>query len=661
MVLLSIGLALAQSRQATPGVEGDGHLVVVGESVGPAMVKRVELHRDFERVHLVAPGQLLPPVELVREGPDRKGICSAHGWTLFPRWELVGEVPTDPWHLGERAPETVEEQVHAALCERVQARGARIELSHNPGVAPQPVDPLLPVRLVEAVPLGWLAPVPWLIAGLSLLLAFFGLRRLDRRGWRDLALILAVSALTRLLLSPAEAFNGALASYEKLAMALNLKGTPTLYGQGWQALLAPAVEHFGALPATVFEAHRLLAILSPLLLWAALRASLGARPALFGGLALALHAGHIRLAATEEMGVPTLALALLGAAAATQARSGWQGLLAGAVAGIAAGFAAHMRPEGLLVLPAIALLPLALHGRAALRDGGPWLALLLGGLLVLLRLADLPPAGDTAIDPGRFSDPGFVLRIFLPSVGPSHSPHHLALDLVWTSPLLPLLALWGLLRPRQAAPWALWVLGTAFLLAKSWPQADALRLQLLAAPGWIGLAAVGLAPPLERRPLLLVPVIGLLALPLSWARFDLARHQEWRWLAQVVPALPEGSILRLESRMGRSLGMAQVLEAMAPTARVFSAEQLSPAEGQLVLIGLSCFEGEVGEVLDGCQDLRGSCRGEELAGTWVRARTDLDTVIDPRWQDQGRVRLRLERLRSCGEPADQQTPLEPRP
>ena len=654
MVLVFIGLALAQSRQATPGSEGDGHLVVVGESVGPATVERVELHREFERVHLSAPGQTLPPVELVREGPDRRGICSAHGWTLFPRWELVGEVPTDPWHLGERPPESVEEQVHAALCQRMEARGAQIELSRNPGAPPQRADPLLPDRVAEAVPLGWAAPLPWLIAGLGLLLAGLGLRRLDRSGGRDLALVLGASALTRALLSPAEAFNGAMASYEKLAMALNLKGTPTLYGQGWRALLAPAVEQLGAQPATVFEAHRLLAILSPLLLWAALRATLGPRPALLGGLALALHAGHIRLAATEEMAIPTLFLALVGAAAATQAGRGGAGLLAGALAGLAAGFAAHVRPEGLLVLPAIAALPLALRGRAALRDGGPWLALLLGGLLVLLRLADLPPAGDSAIDPARFTDPGFLLRIALPSVGPAHSPHHLAFDLVWTSPLLPLLALLGLLRPRLAAPWALWVLGTGFLLAKSWPQADALRLQLLAAPGWIGLAALGLARPLERRPLLLVPVVGLLALPLSWmtqpwARFDLARHQEWRWLAQVVPALPEGSVLRLESRLGRSAGMAQVLEAMAPQARVFSAERLPAAEGQLVLIGLSCFEGEPGEALDGCAELRGGCQGEELAGAWVQARTDLDTTIDPRWLDNGRLRLSLERLVHCPE------------
>lgn len=663
MLLFLAGLALGQSRLATPGVEGDGHLVAVGEVVGRATVQRVELHREFERVHLVAPGHTLPPVELVREGPSRRGICAAHGWTLFPRWELVGEVPSDPWHLGERPPVSVEEQVHAALCQRLEDRGPQIVLSPRPASVAPEVDaaaaapptgtalPPPPAAETSAAVSGLLAALPWAVSLLGLVGAVLGLRRLDRGGWRDLALVFVASALIRLFLSPAEAFNGALAGYEKLAMGLSLKGSPTLYGQGWSALLAPAVDGFGAEPSTVFEVHRAMAVLSPVLLWATLRALMGPAPALLGGLALAVHAGHVRLAATEEMGIPTLALALLAAAAAARTGPGLPGIIAGALAGLAAGLAAHLRPEGLLLLPAITALPLVSRGRAALQTPGPYLALLLGGGLVALRLADLPPAGDSAIDLGRFSDPGFLLRTLQPSLGPGNSPHHIALDLRWTSPLLPLLALLGLRHPRPAAPWALWLSGTAVLLAKSWPEADALRLQMLAAPGWIGLAAVGLSRPLAPRPLLVVPVIGLLALPLSWARFDLARHQEWRWLAEVVPTLPEGSVLRLDSRLGRAPSMALVLQTIGPRVEVLTADRLAPADGQLVLIGLTCFEGAPGEALDGCAALRGSCQGEELAATWVDARTDLDTRVEPRWQDRGRLRVSVQRLHRCASAA----------
>ena len=670
---------------AQPGEEGRGQLVVVGEGVGPAVVTRVEVHPEFERLHLEAPGQVLPPVELVQRRLDREGICVHHGLTLFPRWELVGPVPEDPWHEGERAPATVEEQVHAALCAQLAARGEGIDLGRVVGAQAATPKPA-PLRLLDlpdvTPPAGFLQPVVWLAAALSLGLALAGARRLDRAGWRDLALVAGLAAALRLGLARETVFNGALAGYEKLVFAFGQAQAPEIYGQGWRALLAPVVDLLGARPSTVLESHRLLAILSPVALWVALR-PVSAGAARLGGLMLAALPLAVLLSATEEMLVPAVFLALLAAAGAAQAGSGARGLAAGALAGVAGGLLAHLRPEGLLVLPAIALIPWALRGRAALREGGTWAALLLGGGLVLLRLAELPALREGGpLRPQRLGEPAFLLRALVPTWQEHSNPMHLFMQAAWTSPVLWVgvaAALAGAWRaPRPLLPWLAWVLGTGVLLTKSWPLADAWRLQLLAMPGWVALAALGLAPRL-RRPWLQELVVGLVALPLAWQRLDFARHQEWRWLARVVPTLPADAVLRVEELGGaafpdraRLMGVVLVsmrpgLRLVAPTASSSASSSASPPQdGQLVLRGVACFERPVGPLdpavaaAEGCMAAQRLCRLAPLHEVDVDPRSDLDGLIDPRWlQPDGRLRLGLYRLEGCRTEAVSDQPSAP--
>ncbi|MCK6502825.1 glycosyltransferase family 39 protein [Myxococcota bacterium] len=660
---------------AQPGLDGPGRWLGVGEAVGPATVVRVETHPEFERLHLEAPGQSLPPVEVVEEKGGRAGICSHHGLTLFPRWELVGPVPEDPWHEGERPPATVEEQVHAALCARLDERGEGLRLgptitAATPGSMPS-ADGGGPgaERLgIPQAPVGYLRGVGAAVVALTVGLALAGARRLDRPGWRDLALVAGLSALARFGLASPVVFNGGLAGYEKLVMAMGLSSSPDLYGQGWPTVMAPAVSLLGAEPATVFLANRLLATVAPVALWAALRPASPAA-ARVAGLSLAALPLAVLLAPTEEMSVPTLALALVGAAAAAHADRGLSGLAAGALAGLAAGLACHVRPEGLLLLPAVAAVPFALRGRAALRDGGPWLALLLGGALVLLRLAELPPVRDDGpLVPSKILQPGFLPMALLPAWESRRHPIHLFMDAAWTSPLLWVGVALALASARRAwrplAPWVLWVLGTGVLLAKSWPLADAWRLQLLAMPGWLALAAWGLAPRLSR-PALLAAAVGLVGLPLAWQRLDFARHAEWRWLARVVPTLPQGPALRYDDGSRAELqdkarDMAVVLSTLRPGLVQVAASSAPPQTGQLVLLGLTCFESEVtverGEVrarrpADGCPQAAAACTLVPVDEVWVPARSDLDGRIDPAWVEDGRLRLGIYRLEGCAEPA----------
>lgn len=654
-MLLLLGLALAQPRVPTAGREGESRFVRVGEALGPAVVERVEVHREFERLHLRVGEEALAPVELVPERPDREGLCAAHGWTVFPRWELRGEAREDAWRPGEGPPRTDEERAHEAICARLAERGEALRSPPpsalgDPGPGPdEERGPALRWRPIV------IAALPGLILPLALLLGLLGLRGADRRLRVELLLLTLAAALPRLL-RPAGIFNGDLAGYEKLAIGLGLKRSPSLYGEGFAALHAPAVALFGAHPAVLFETHRLLSVLSPALLLLALRRAAGPPAALLAALALALHPAAIRLGPTEEMGVPTLALLLLAAAGlavpSTGARASRGGRVAGLgalLAGLAGGFALHLRPEALLLLPALIALAL-LHDeplpRRLARLGLLALPLL---PLLALRLLDLPDPGAVALDPRQLLDPTFLLGALRPRLSPDGGAHHLAFDPRWTSPLLPLGALLALRRGRAALPWLLWLLPATALVVKSWPLADGLRLQLYALAGWAALSGLGLGPLLGARGPRWLLALALLLPPLLTARFELLRHAEWRWLARTLPTAAAGAELLVPGREDRAAAMGLVLEALAPGLRTAPAVQGGPREGRLLLEGSACLEGRPEENPPDCAGLRGRCRSEVVAEAWVVARTDLDTEVPLDRQDRGLVPLRLLRLLDCQE------------
>jgi len=668
---------VAGGGPAFPGAEeGSGRLYAVGDPVGPARVDEIEIHSEFERYHLSLAlpraGQTLPPLEVVPDRAGREGICTHGGWTVFPRWELVGPVPEDPWHEGERPPASVEEQVHAAFCARLAAAppvAAPAPLPERPAVPPERVvqAPAAPDPAAgDAARV--LTPLPLLLAFLGLAMAARGLRGLAPAERRELAGIGVLSLGLRLLQWPGAPFNGALAGYEKLAMAMGQAQVPALYGQGLSALMAPIVRLLGAHPAVVFGTDLALSAVAPLALWATLRPVGGRHTARLGGLFMAVLPLALRLSATEVMTVPLTTLALVAAAGAVASVEAGEGaLVAGAMAGLAAGLMVHVRPEGLLVLPALVALPLARRGRAAFRHGGPWLGLVLGGVLVVLRLRDMPgldPGGP--LQPHLLGSPMALLGLVLPRVSDRGGLEHLALDLRWTSPLLwvgPVLAL-GRGTRRAALPWAAWLLLTLVLVAKSWPLADAMRLQLLAMPAWIALTALAFGPRLaglapRRAAALALLGTALVALPASTGWLFLARHAEWSWLRDTVPTLPAGSVVRYDDGPHRASSMAQVLAGLAPGLRWVPASTAPLQDGQLFLRGTTCLsrpslpEASSDSV---CARVEAACRLlplDGLPGATARlpARTDLDEVLLPEEVHDGQVTVGFYRLADCRRPA----------
>ncbi|RME25242.1 MAG: hypothetical protein D6798_09430 [Deltaproteobacteria bacterium] len=476
--------------------------------------------------------------------------------------------------------------------------------------------------------------------------------RLDREGWRDLLLVASLSVGVRLWLSPWTLFNGAMAAYEKIVYSWGFWDVPTLYGDGWAAWLGPLHAVFGLHPDVNLGANLAVAALAPVALWSALRQLAGPGAARLGGLWLAVLPLAVALSATEVMTVPVLTLSLVAMAAA--ARSGLPGgTAAGALAGLAAGFSTHVRPEALLLLPAIAVAPLVAGGRRAVGRAGPWLALVLGGVLVGLRLVEMPPPDAGPMRLTVFVDPSWWVASLLPNFDGNLSPHHLFLDLRWTSPLL----WWAVVQARRAGrpvlPFVVGVAATWMLLAKSWPLADAMRLQLVAAPAWIGLAAVGADRWLAGRRRLPWELagVGLVGLHLVTGRLDLARHHEWRFLAREIPELPAGSVLRYDDTPHRSHTFASVLLALNPAITVRGASEGRPVDGELLLRSVSCLEhadeAEEGGAPPGCARVEAACRLVPVVEADVPARTDLDSRFDPVDVHDGSVTIGIHRLEDC--------------
>ena len=118
----------------------------------------------------------------------------------------------------------------------------------------------------------------------------------------------------------------------------------------------------------------------------------------------------------------------------------------------------------------------------------------------------------------------------------------LALHSRYTPPLLPLLALFALARSSSSQRLRFtmaWAALTLPFVSKVYPQADLLRLQAPALLPWLWMAGTTLESLQERRrwagPLF---VLGLL--PYWWhPQMDWIHQVESRWLAKVVPTLPE--------------------------------------------------------------------------------------------------------------------------
>ncbi|MCB9778834.1 MAG: glycosyltransferase family 39 protein [Alphaproteobacteria bacterium] len=667
-LLLALLLGMPSAARADAGPAG---MVAEGDRLGPAVVTAVELHAEYERIHLSVGEVVLPPVELLAVRPGRSGMCVHRGRTAFPRWDMAEERPwpTDPedaWIEGERAPQNPEEEAFAAVCARMESTEARplqIVVPTGPaaGEAPpadgprpseQPSDERTwPETEATAAP----APAPsvrpaWVsfaVAGAlgvgGLLALSLGLGGMREPGVKRDALALTVLGLVaRVGAGPWSIFNGGGAAWEKLALAMGLRVPPDLYGDGYALLHQAGSLGAGVTVGSALGVQLLLSVLAVPALFAVLRALHGPLVARAGALALAVLPLALWLSSTEVMTGPASTLCLLSAACAVT-----PGVVAGLAAGLLAGAAVHTRPECLLFLPAIASLPLAVRGRAALREPGPWLALVLGGVLAGIRLWTLPTDGAAPLDLARLSSPAAWLGVLLPRFAGEGPLIHVALDLRWSSPLLALalpLALWRSPDRARLAPWLLWLLPTVVLVTKSWPLADALRLQLLVAPAWCALVGVAAASGSERHArLALLPVAALVALPLLWGGPGFARQDEWRLLRDGLPDVPETRTLRYVGSPRDRLRH----EVVAPGHQFVPLAEGPVQDGEILLVDVACH---VEPTAAACRRALETCADQRvIAERLAPRRVDLDEQLaEPASSDP--LRLALIELSGCRAP-----------
>jgi len=514
-----------------------------GESVGGATVTRVDVHPEYHRIWLQGAGGGTAPVELTT---GQGGLCDVAGVTVYPRPELGDGGAVDLTAAG------------LELCRRLAERP--LTLRERGGFVPTAspelgVPPTVPREVPEVRP-NPLHVVVLAFLGLGLALVVRARRAVD-------GAMLAVTALAlgvRLLL-PGGTWNGAGAAWEKFVLAWGAdEGSP--YGEGWPALMGPALAWWGRDPETLWALNRLWSAAAAPLVLAVGRTWLDRRAALAAALLAACWPVHLRLAATEEMSVVLTTLELAAVAAVARRPDG----LAGAFAVVATTLAVHTRPEALPFALLVAVW------------GGRWVALgVLGG--AVWRLAQLH-GEQGVLRAGAFAEPSFWLGL-LPHVDPAanvaaaslYGHGHLAPAALWPLALVGLLAAPPRVRGALLLWWALVELPVA---QKASPLADLVRLQLPAQAPWLLLVGMGAARLGGSRVWLGAPAaVAALwwALQPGWLRW--ATHAEAALLLQVVPKLPEGTVVLSADIGSREGKLRRAMEVLGP-ARWIPATALGP-------------------------------------------------------------------------------------
>ncbi len=501
----------------------------VGEPLADATVVEVLSHAEFERLTLqLADGRLLV-TEITGRIRGASGACEHHELLVQPRWDLLGEVVE------------VEDQPPAilALCERVAERGDDSPLADAPIVRrhAEPPPPELPEGAFRAfppspLPLRWLHGVlaalgaALLLAGPRLRAAWRALSPAERR---DLPGLLLLAGAARVGLAPQGLSNWD--GFDRIVLAWGQgEQVHPMYGDGYAALMTLGWP-FAPFHATlVFLANGSLAVASVGLAWAIGRAvapgSSARLAGLVAGAGLALWPVHLRLSVTETMHVSLLAFELLALAAGLGALRLQSKPLAVA-AGLAAGFAAHLRPEAMLMPAAVLAIALGARDRRGRLTLGLAAAVALATALPRwLELPDLVQRSRTA-GAARLLEAHTWRQLLTPRWGPldDRVPFPwIGLHVRLTSPLWLGLIGVGVLRAERrtlawSGAWAVLVLGP--ILGKNWPSTDAMRLQL---PGltpslvWLALGAVAIVrlprlAPLMGRPWAAVAAMALASLP----------------------------------------------------------------------------------------------------------------------------------------------------
>ncbi len=625
---IALALALlAAALWSGPALAGAA-LAGEGEALEGAVVERVEHHPEYQRYHLRLDDGRPLQVEVVALA-DNPGVCSAAGLTLFPRWELLGlQIP----------PEEGRHPAVADLCQRLAA-AEREAPEALPALAPAWEATAGRRRAMGALGLGLLA---------GLLAAALGTPLRSLSGSLLGAGAAAAGALAiRLAVSPLGIFNGDLAGYEKLELALHPGAA--MYGGAWAALMGGTHALFGPAPEEVFGTNLVLAALSCGALWVLLRALAGAPAAWLGALALGVLPLHLKLSGSEVMHIALLALELV-ALAATVAAARGRGIGApGAAlaAACATALVLYTRPEALpfAALPPLWALLLAPPG-GRLRPAA--LAVIAGALLAggwraweVSQLLAADP--DPVIGPSDFADPGWWLTTWLPGFGAAGAGRtHVFLNLGLTPPLLLAAAAWGgwrsLRGPERAVGLALiaWYLLTALpVLPKDSPLADAYRLQLPAQGAGVALAALGLADVARRLPgrWRVLPALAVAAGALAWLpwiRQGWAHQEEWTWLRAAAGRLEGPAVVLYSGEPARAEHFGSQLRALSPPDVLWirAGDPIPPDSGPLRFYrGVRCAASPGGSAASPealCREIWRRCDPRPLDTGAITAHTDLD-------------------------------------
>lgn len=440
-----------------------------------------------------------------------------------------------------------------------------------------------------------LHPLHLLVAAVGAGAVWMALRAARRGAWREPAAFTLLALVLRLVVSRRGLLIGPDAGFGRLVLAWGVDLEHPVYGGGFAALTGPAHAVLGTSPDVLFGLNLLLSAAAVPLAWGGARALAPERPlvARVVGVASATLPVALRLSGTEVMHVSlaTVELVAVGALlAGLRAERGPRVALL-VVSSLAAGLAVHIRPEAAPFPLALAALCLLEPRRAALPAG----AVAVGAVAVALPRLLSMPVDAQAVQIGALVNPGFWLDVLWPRFGDlDRHTIHVATHASLTPLLLPLLALVGLvLGPRRPALALLawWLVTTGPVLPKTFPNSDALRLQLAGQAPLVLLAGLGAAAVAERMPRL--PAWGVPALlGLATLRFvpmvqtQWATARELELLRAAAAAARPGEVVRFADHTTHGEALGQVGAALGGA--TWRGLERGDPSGQLAWVGVTC-------------------------------------------------------------------------
>ncbi len=559
MIPVILFVVAGRASAADPVEVRQGLLAAVGDTLSSTVVTGILRHPEYERYTMRSGDGAAMVAELTLYDGVHQGVCEAGGLVIFPRPELVegALAPVDlmPWCAA----------LPAAASSGLLGRSGVVLAAAPPEVAlPGPVvgDASAPwVSVPDAVLVPALRTCGWVAVGVGAWLL---------RG-RALGLLLAAAValvLRRLAIAPG-LFNGAGASFEKLLLALGERGGGP-YGPGFAVAMEPGVAILGATPAAVFSTNLGYACATVGLGYALVARETRSRLAGWSAaLALALSPPALVLSRSEAMHVSgvffaVLAVFLAAHSRAERGRTRWAAALGAAAAATSA---AWIRPDLALAFPVAAAF--------ALGTPTSWPAVVGLAGAGAARVATVHQGGHELLRVERYFSLDTWLHGLSPRFGQTDPGGGFALfaDAGYTSPAWWVLAALGLWSSRgrpvalRALAWTL--VATLPFVPKSWPLADALRLQLFGFTGLCVLVGLGAARLGRWGPLVVVvPLLGGLGrMQPRWAT-----HQEWAFLAETVPALGDGTVVVAPAYGHRNEAFRGVMERLGPARWVEAGE-----------------------------------------------------------------------------------------